>query len=66
MAMPRRVGDDRIAGDQAALWRVATLVARIVPPGLRSIDQAVKHTRATAAHIQVAASNGVLRVRVRD
>jgi hypothetical protein len=31
-ALPRRVGVDRITGEQAALRRVATLVARGVPP----------------------------------
>jgi hypothetical protein len=31
-ALPGRVGDDRIAGEQAALRRVATLVALAVPP----------------------------------
>jgi signal transduction histidine kinase len=31
-AMPERAGDDRIAGEQAALRRVATLVARGVAP----------------------------------
>jgi signal transduction histidine kinase len=32
VAVPRRTGDDRIAGEQAALRRVATLVARAVAP----------------------------------
>ena len=31
-ALPGRTGDDRIAGEQAALRRVATLVARAAPP----------------------------------
>ena len=31
-ALPRRSGDERIAGEQTALRRVATLVARGVPP----------------------------------
>jgi GAF domain-containing protein len=31
-ALPGRAGDDRIAGEQAALRRVATLVARAAPP----------------------------------
>src|ERR1700756_2128784 len=30
--LPGRTGDDQIAGEQAALRRVATLVARAVPP----------------------------------
>jgi signal transduction histidine kinase len=30
-ALPGRAGDDRFAGEQAALWRVATLVARGTP-----------------------------------
>jgi signal transduction histidine kinase len=32
-ALPGRSGDDRITGEQAALRRVATLVARATPPG---------------------------------
>ena len=31
-AWPGRAGDDRIAGEQAALRRVATLVAHATPP----------------------------------
>src|SRR6201988_5546946 len=31
-ALPGSAGDDRVAGEQAALRRVATLVARAAPP----------------------------------
>jgi signal transduction histidine kinase len=81
----------RTAEEQAALRRVATLVARAAPPEgvfaavteeagrvlnadefaayytvAEALTNTAKHARASAAEVEVAAAEGVLRVRIRD
>ena len=74
-------GYRRIAGEQAALRRVATLVARAAPPQERlpepvevsayyvvaeALTNAAKHSRASAVSVEADVAGDVLRVAVRD